>query len=269
MANDDLEAKRRQLRATAAKMLAGDHFALLGLTRTASVEDVKKAFLDAVKTWHPDRVPSGLDDLRPTFTEVFARLDQARTVLSDPSARLEYARVVAGEKAAAAVANEAALEFRKAEAFFKRNDLAAALGHIKRAMEVAPDNADYRAFAVAMEAGKTDLSQERLLAMVKELDGVVGKDAKCERALLTRGQLHKRLDHAAKAQADFQRVVELNPKNVDAAREVRLYEMRKERAGGGPAAGARASGSREKVGAPAEADEGAGIGGFFKKLFKK
>ena len=44
-----------------------------------------------------------------------------------------------------------------------------------------------------------------------------------------RGLLYKRLGMADMAMRDFRRTAELNPKNIDAAREVRLYTMRTSR----------------------------------------
>jgi hypothetical protein len=38
--------------------------------------------------------------------------------------------------------------------------------------------------------------------------------------------IHKRLGNSANAYRDFARVVALDPKHVDATREVRIYEMR-------------------------------------------
>ena len=38
--------------------------------------------------------------------------------------------------------------------------------------------------------------------------------------------LHKRIDNHHAAMAAFRRLVEMNPKHMDAVRELRVYEMR-------------------------------------------
>ena len=58
------------------------------------------------------------------------------------------------------------------------------------------------------------------------LDMVVKQEPDYERALFYRGSLLKRSGHEDKALADFRKVVELNPRNIDAAREVRLQAVR-------------------------------------------
>ena len=40
-----------------------------------------------------------------------------------------------------------------------------------------------------------------------------------------RGQLHKRIENHSAAMRDFRKVVELNPKHLEAVRELRVYEM--------------------------------------------
>jgi len=256
----DPDERRRELRARATQLLALDHFALLGVSRTASADEVRRAYIERVKQWHPDRVPSGLEDLRPTFTEVFARLDAAMNTLADPSRRLQYAGklaaggVTSATAAAAAVSPaEAQLELRKAEALAKKNDLAGAEQHARRAVVLDPNGTDGQAFLLGLEAGKPDVDERRLRALAAELDKLVAANERSERALTVRARVRKRLGLEKEAIADFRRVIELNPRNVDAAREVRIHEMRRDRA-----AAAK----------PNEAEE-SGLGGFWKKLFKR
>lgn len=265
----DVDAKRKDLREKAARLLKSDYFTALGVKRTASVDEVKKAYIEAVKAWHPDRVPPGMEDLRPIFAELFARLDQARVTLSDASLRLEYVNKLAsgapsGAGIRAGSPAEAQMELRKAEVFFKKNDLVTAAKLARGALEIDPSSSDIRAFLVTIEAAKPELSLEVMRELVRKLDEIVKKDDKCERALFCRAQLKKRLDLPAEAVKDFALVAELNPRNVDAAREVRLHNMRR---GSDPKiAAAKPAASK---GPAAGAEEEGGAVGFFKKLFKR
>ena len=261
MVEADLQAKRRELQQAAEKILAADLFAVLGVSRSATVDEVRAAFVAAARSWHPDKVPPGLEDLRGEFASVFARLEQARATLSDPSLRLRYAGDLAQGKAApppgapadraAATNAEAALELRKAEALLKKQDTAGAESHARRAVQLAPTVADHQAFLIALQANKPDCDLERARGFVAELDRLIARDERCERAFFVRGTLQKRLGRSAEAARDFARAAELNPRNLDAAREVRLHQMRRE---------------KESV-AKAPPDEG--VGGFFRKLFKR
>jgi curved DNA-binding protein CbpA len=254
-------ANSKELRESAQKLLSADYFAALGVSRTASAEEVKKAFIEAVKAWHPDRVPPGLEEVRPLFAKVFARLELARATVSDPTRRARYIDELAKPSTTASSSDissaEASLEFKKAEGLLKKNDVVQAEHHARRALSLAPSNVDYAVLLVWLQA-KPDASLDRVRELVSELDRLIERSKESERAYFYRAQLRKRLDLTRDAMADFARAAELNPNNVDAVREVRIHKMRQER--GAPAGGAKKD---------AATDSDAGVGGFFRKLFKR
>lgn len=251
----------KELREAAQKLLSLDYFAALGVTQTASPDEVKRAFIEAAKAWHPDRVPPNLVGLRPLYAKVFARLELARATVTDPGRRARYIEELAKPGTAASTSDissaEATLEFKKAEGLLKKNDLTQAEHHLRRALSLAPDNVDYAALLVWLRA-KPDTSRDRLRELVADLDRLIERSKDSERAYFYRAQLRKRLDLTSEAMADFARAAELNPNNVDAVREVRIHKMRQERSA--PAGSAK----KEEA---AGTDEG--IGGFFRKLFKR
>jgi curved DNA-binding protein CbpA len=264
MGTEDV-AKAKEVREAAQKLLALDYFAALAVARAASPEDVKKAFLVAVTAWHPDRVPKGLEELKPLFAKVFARLELARATLSDPPRRLRYIEDLAKPTTAASAENvtsaEATLELRKAEAMLKKNDAVQAERHLRRAIGLAPAMVEAQVLLVWLQA-KPDSTPDRIRQLVTDLDRLLERDAKNEKAYFFRGSLKKRLEQIDGAAADFTRAATLNPQNVDAAREVRIYKMRQEKAPG--------AAKKDKERAPDSSPEPAeGVGGFFRKLFKR
>jgi predicted TPR repeat methyltransferase len=93
--------------------------------------------------------------------------------------------------------------------------------------------------------------------LVAELTRAIAMNKMCERAHFYRGMLQKRLHKEELAVKDFRRAFELNPRNIDAQREVRIFDMRR---GTTPSSGP----SSTKKGGKVEEK-----GGLFGKLFKK
>ena len=61
-----------------------DHYALLGIFRDASPDEIRHAYLKAVQRLHPDK------NVAPGETELFLEVQQAYEVLSNPKRRAEY-----------------------------------------------------------------------------------------------------------------------------------------------------------------------------------
>jgi curved DNA-binding protein len=62
-----------------------DYYAILGVPRTASAAEVKKAYRKLARQYHPDRNPGNADAERR-----FKEANEAHEVLSDPARRKQY-----------------------------------------------------------------------------------------------------------------------------------------------------------------------------------
>lgn len=63
-----------------------DYYAILGVSRDASQDEIKQAYRRLVKEWHPDLNP----DRRKEAEERFKAIQEAYEVLSDPGKRRQY-----------------------------------------------------------------------------------------------------------------------------------------------------------------------------------
>ena len=120
---------------------------------------------------------------------------------------------------------QAMTDFRLADTALQRNDMAAAERLAKKAVEGDPENAEYRSLVAWLLAlsGKKEAVKEAIAG----LGDVLKDDALCERALLYRGKLLKLEHRHSEAMRDFMTVLDVNPKNNEAASEVRLLRKKK------------------------------------------
>lgn len=100
---------------------SADHYDILGLTRQASTAEIKSAYYNLAKKYHPDRHHQRDNDLRPKLERLFALITQAYDVLSQPAERAAYDERIRGRsgslagappRAAAASGDEAAKDHR-------------------------------------------------------------------------------------------------------------------------------------------------------------
>jgi tetratricopeptide (TPR) repeat protein len=261
----ELAERWKEITARAASIDRADYFMMLDIARDATQADVESAFFALAKRWHPDRLPAELAPVREACSRVFARMSEARTTLADEEQRARYMTLLADGSGSpetqetVAKVIEAAQNFQKAEVLFKRNDLVQAETFCRLALEADPTQPDYLALTAWLTALKPESqSPEKTLSCIKMLDKAIAMNARCEKGLYWRGMLYKRLGKIEQATKDFKRVTELNPRNIDAAREVRLHNMRGGRGSTPPPPPAKSGGQ-----------EDAQKGGLFGRLFKK
>jgi tetratricopeptide (TPR) repeat protein len=126
-----------------------DHYTLLGLEREASVVEIKAAYLDAAKRYHPDALTRArLDgETRKKAGRVFAAIGKAHAVLADPKRRGKYDRSLDSDDTDMDAERLAAAEtnFRKGEILMRSGNFRGALDFLRPAVELWPEEPAYQA----------------------------------------------------------------------------------------------------------------------------
>jgi tetratricopeptide (TPR) repeat protein len=216
-----------------AELARHDLYGVLGVARHASTTAIQTAFVRLAKQWHPDRSTPESDDVRQLVIQAFARLSEAHAVLVDPGARRQYDHALEQalsdeERNQVARVLGAAAAYLRAEVLFKKGNLAGAEREVKTALEGDPDQSDYLSLYAWIEASQPErIATGRWDDLIALLTRALKQGPPSERTHFWRGQLLKRAGRWEEAQRDFHWVVHNNRHHVDAARELRLYEMRR------------------------------------------
>jgi hypothetical protein len=224
-----------------------DPFTALGLPNAASPEATRAAYFRLTKMWHPDRLPADLAPFREEVTKIFEHMTRAHHTLTDPDARREFIAARVAHSSSAPPPKRARHDvIRDIDQALSKREFHLAEDASRHLAESDPDDAEALALAAWATTFGGEASEETLRAALPALERAVARDCNCERALYYRGILHKRLGSSVAAFRDFARVVHLNPKHVDAQREVRIFEMRARKGSGEHALGALISKAKKK-----------------------
>jgi len=236
--NPKAEAQRASLQEMVERFSAQDYFEILGIPSTASHIEVERAYVNLAENAHPDRYAGSGDAVRQVAEEVFALVTQAYETLIDPRRRGEYvlerrrdereaAKEEAGRKAL-----EAANQFQRGEALLNSRAYEEALICFGRALELNPDEGDYHT-----HYGWTlHLCHPSDPAMAEEALEHVRRGLKvashADRAYLYMGRLFRAIGKPGGAEKMFTRAVQIAPDCVEALRELRLINLRREKSKG-------------------------------------
>jgi DnaJ-domain-containing protein 1 len=266
-ASEGVNEFKRELRERAAAK-DQSYYQVLGVAPDAPAPEISAAYFQLAKKLHPDRLGSEYADVKDLATRVFARITEAHQILNDPERRGEYDELLksgggsADEQEQVQRVLRAATAFQKAEVLVRKQNLAAAETEILRAVEEDPTQGDYIALKAWIQAQRPDRAMAPVDDLIAELGQVLQRESNNERAHWYRGQLLKRAGKDALAIKDFRWVLDRNPKHLDAAREVRLHEMRKG-PGAHPAPAGPARPPPKKPEGPKK--DGGILGKFFKR----
>lgn len=105
--NIDLdEARKQDILALEAKLTSANHFEILGIDAGASPDEVRAAFREASRKFHPDRYyGKNLGPFRQKLDRIFQRLVEANQTLGDPERRAAWLAANPFIKAAVRQAN--------------------------------------------------------------------------------------------------------------------------------------------------------------------
>jgi curved DNA-binding protein CbpA len=247
-------ASREEIEQKHQKIEGQNHYEVLEIEPAATAAQVATAFAQLARRWHPDRLSPDLSDLKDVTMRVFARVTEAHRVISHASSREEYDRSLNlggseqdDEQAQVARVLRAAEAFQKAEILVRKRDLEGAERFASLALAgdaEQPEYAALHAWIRARKAGATEADVNSSLDMLKQCVSKQGNNVKIRYYLA--GVL-KLAGQQAAALREFRFVAENDPSNLDAARELRLNDIRKQ---------------QQPAPAPSE-------GGLFGRLFKR
>lgn len=216
------------LRATYERIRAADHFAALGVKQEATTQQIKVAYFQLAKTYHPDAGPPGEpEDVKKLRADVFGRLGEAWAVLGEDAKRAEYVR----ELASGGAAEIDVSAIFKAEELFQRATVLVRTRRYDEALETLAEarklNAEEPEFDVWTAWVQFLVAQDRprqQKASAAAIESALKKVPRCLPGYLFLGQMAKISGDVELAERHFRRGLALEPEHAELGRELKYLK---------------------------------------------
>ncbi|MGV3621917.1 MAG: J domain-containing protein [Archangium sp.] len=204
-------------------------FEVLGIKKDGDASQVKMAYLKAARSFHPDTVPPDAPpEVAKAKADIFALISEANRTLSDPVLREDYT----AELAAGGSGNKVDIEkilraedsFQKGTIMVKARKYPEALKMLESAIADNPDEGEFYAWR---GYAKFLISTDRKAAtpeVLRDINLCVSKNPNVANAYYFLGFVAKLNGDHKTALANFKKCVALDPKHIDASRELRTMK---------------------------------------------
>lgn len=149
-----------------------DYYEILGVKRNATQEEIKKAYLNLCKQFHPDKFKHLGKEEYENALKKFVLINEAFDILYDPQKREEYTRKL--EEGKTYVPHQMSFKIHAQSAFrqgkdeFEKGNYGRAIQYFKTAIKFDPEKELYKAY-LAYTYSKDKRPNEEIMSLLMKI----------------------------------------------------------------------------------------------------
>jgi len=215
----------RSLKALLASYAEADHFKVLGVGRDATPAQVKVAYFQLAKAYHPDTVAvAATPAVKKLCADIFSRIGEAWGVVGDDARRAQYAEdLVTGASVSVDVMGilQAETVFQTGTLLVKARQYEEAAAKFAEAVKLNAEEPEYEmwlAWCHFVGAAEKKKVHARAVGLI---EAGLKKSPRCVAGYLFLGQMAKIVGDLALAEKHLKRGLAVAPDHVDLQRELK------------------------------------------------
>lgn len=216
---------RERLAQQLSQMRQQNYFELLGVSREAGREDIKRAYFGLAREFHPDRhFSSSSAEVRQLAQQLFDLVSTAHDTLSDPDEKARYLAELSrggptsgGDDVGKLLVAEG--KFQQGEELLRQRNYASAIAMFTQAVQLCANEGEFHAY---LGWARFQQNPQDSDAALRDLERAAALNPKIDKTYLFTGYVYKAVGRPDKAEKQFERAIQCNPDCTEALRELRL-----------------------------------------------
>jgi len=227
----DQEKRVKHILDLYAKVESMDYYDVLGVSKDSSAKEIKRAYFNAARKYHPDLFSRDLPrEVKEKIDDVFDKVTKCYHTLIDPDKRKKYDEEGAeteekGEEEKPA--QQAEVRFRQGKKLYDQGQYRKAIAYLQTAVRLNKDKADYYILLA--------LAQSKVDVYLKEAESNFKKATQLEpwnpEGYVGMGMLYKKSSLKVKAANQFKKALEVDPDHRGAQKALVEIEGKKSKKG--------------------------------------
>lgn len=226
--HQDYEAQRKRLTKINEDLKHQSHFERLGISQKAKESEIKRAYHELAKIFHPDKLaPDSPNDIRELTREAFNKINQAYEALSNPAAKEAYLAELEQGRAESVLQAEQYTE--QARPLLTKGDIRKGRELLERAVTLAPPTTETRLLLMwaKLKTPGTEKDPQAIDAIKDEIGKIPPEDRHVPTYYFVKGLLMKALGDLDAARKSFEHAVSMASDFIDARRELNVIALQK------------------------------------------
>jgi hypothetical protein len=216
---------QRTLKALLASYAQADHFKVLGIAPDATPVQIKIAYFQLAKAYHPDTVAvEASPEVKKLCADLFSRIGEAWGILGDDTRRARYVEdLVTGAGVSVDVMGilQAENVFQLGTQMVKARQYQEAAATFTKAMKLNPDEPEYGVWLAWCEFLSAPEKKKRHAHAAGTVEAALKKSPRCVAGYLFLGQMAKIVGDLALAEKQLKRGLAVAPDHVELQRELK------------------------------------------------
>lgn len=205
-----------------------NHFEILGLSEKAKSKEIRRAYLELSKLFHPDKVAKDApEEVKELTSYIFAKISKANEILSDDNKRATYLKEL--EKGIAEKILESESLFEDGRALLKTNQAAKALVLFEKAMSLRPPTSDMRLHLIwaKLLTVPTHDVENYFKTLEADLNRIPPEDRHNSTYYFVKGLYLRQIGDLDSAEKTVKHALSLTPNFIEAQRELHIITLQK------------------------------------------